>query len=831
MTNINSPYRGLTPYTEADAAYFFGRAQESANLAANLEVARLTIFYGPSGVGKSSVLRAGVMYMLQQRAQENMTAGGRPEIIPVYFNRWQSEPLQGLTHAIFTEVRPFLKETVEVRYTNYESQFAATLAALSEQTDSELLIILDQFEEYFLYHPDEQGPDSFARQFVQAVNRADLRANFMLSVREDALGRLDRFKGQIPFLLDNRLSIEHLNRAAGYEAVTRPLEQYNLDHNTHYTIEPALVETILDQVGRGKVALSKQGANVSEVERRRVEAPYLQLVLDRLWQEVQIEGFNVWKDQEPSTDSPLITIRATTLARLGGVENIVNNYVNESINELWLWEQELAARLFDRLVTLGGRKIALTQDELIQYANADSGRVQALLQKLDRKRLLRSIQSPNGITQYEIFHDVLGQALLAWQTRYQEAQTEVARLAEEQKVRAEVEQHTREAQTQATIERHNNARLRWLLALLASLLVLALFTSWWAYQEQQRANYARATAQVSLSIVATRESEIIAARATTESALQALTKRTQSTILFASGIPTGDTHQGSIYSIKFSPDGKAFASAGTDGTVRIWDLAHLNSEKFLKHSLAVDAIAFSSDGNFIVSAGWDTNIVLWDVKNGLKISSLIGHTDWVTTVDISSNIKQIASGSLDRTIRIWDVGSGKELVRFSGHTGAISEIAFSPDGKTLASGSADSTVRIWDTISGKLLFVGKHDGEVNSVIFSPDGKFLISGGSDGRILVWDVSTGKLMRSLKIFAAVKSLAISHDGMTLANGGSDGTIMIWNIVTGKQIYTLTGSHSSVNSVTFRVDGKLIASGSDDGFIRAWNLVTGEESSILF
>lgn len=92
-----SPYQGLTPYTEADFDYFFGREVESANIAANLGVARLTIFYGPSGVGKSSVLRAGVVHALQQQAQTNFAADGRAELIPVYFNRWQSAPLQGLT--------------------------------------------------------------------------------------------------------------------------------------------------------------------------------------------------------------------------------------------------------------------------------------------------------------------------------------------------------------------------------------------------------------------------------------------------------------------------------------------------------------------------------------------------------------------------------------------------------------------------------------------------------------------------------------------------------------------------------------------------------------
>ena len=117
-----SPYQGLTPYTEADADYFFGREVESVNIVANLGVARLTILYGPSGVGKSSVLRAGVIHRLQQEAQANFAAGGNPELIPVYFNRWQSAPLQGLTQAIAAATQPYLPAIHNSPFTIHHSQ-------------------------------------------------------------------------------------------------------------------------------------------------------------------------------------------------------------------------------------------------------------------------------------------------------------------------------------------------------------------------------------------------------------------------------------------------------------------------------------------------------------------------------------------------------------------------------------------------------------------------------------------------------------------------------------------------------------------------------------
>ena len=66
-----------------------------------------------------------------------------------------------------------------------------------EPPRSELLLVLDQFEEYFLYHPDEDGDGTLAVELPRAVMRENLRANFVVSIREDAYTQLDRFEGRI----------------------------------------------------------------------------------------------------------------------------------------------------------------------------------------------------------------------------------------------------------------------------------------------------------------------------------------------------------------------------------------------------------------------------------------------------------------------------------------------------------------------------------------------------------------------------------------------------------------------------------------------------------
>jgi anion-transporting ArsA/GET3 family ATPase len=113
------PYKGLNPYSEADEPLFFGRETDTENIIDNLEVRRLTIFYGDSGVGKSSVLRAGVAHQLRQRTLENLQKYKMPQSMVVVFPpdppaseqdndgtyfSWQDEPMTALKQQIEKDI-------------------------------------------------------------------------------------------------------------------------------------------------------------------------------------------------------------------------------------------------------------------------------------------------------------------------------------------------------------------------------------------------------------------------------------------------------------------------------------------------------------------------------------------------------------------------------------------------------------------------------------------------------------------------------------------------------------------------------------------------------
>src|SRR5262249_37351286 len=205
----DGPYVGLTPFTEADAEFFFGRERERRIVTTNLLASRLTLVYGPTGVGKSSLLRAGVERQLRVAAAEAVADGRMPESIGVVFRNWRDAPLPAVAERLEETIAgtlgelapepPARDQRLDLLLADWTYRLSARTAELAgdarQPPRTDLLLILDQFEEYFLYHPDEAGDGTFACEFPRAVNVRGLHANFVVAIREDAYTLLDRFEG------------------------------------------------------------------------------------------------------------------------------------------------------------------------------------------------------------------------------------------------------------------------------------------------------------------------------------------------------------------------------------------------------------------------------------------------------------------------------------------------------------------------------------------------------------------------------------------------------------------------------------------------------------
>jgi WD40 repeat protein len=827
--SLTSPFVGLTSYTQENAPFFFGRDAEQRVLISNLRASRLTLLYAQSGAGKSSVLRAGAAAKLAELARRSAEQRGSARHIPVVFSSWRDDPTGELIAEIEKAIGPFLPKPSPPGRT-LERLDEATEAA-SDAAGATLLVVLDQFEEYFLYRPREAPDGRFADELAACINRADLHANFLISIREDAYAGLgDLFQGRIRNVYSNYLHLEHLTREAAREAIEKPITSFNELHPTEapVDIESGLADLILGQLGSDQFAPDQggigrlPGRNGSDPRGGEIAAPYLQLVMKRLWETELTRGSR--------------TLHRATLEKLGGAQTIVRTHVDRALDDLPQEAREAAVDIFHHLVTPSGTKIALAASDLAEYTGRPAAESSTLLERLASSdtRILRPVPPPpgqDGGTRYEISHDLLAPAILDWGGRQRAIRLEREKESAERVARVE----KRRARMFRTLALGSGALL--IIAIVA--LVVAAIAAHTAQRANQNAVHQR---DIAVSDQLINQSQTLGDTDPAISKLESIaawrihpSADARYAMLAAAarpGIAALSGHRGPAYVVAFSRDGKTLASGGADGTVRLWDVADRRpvGKPLTGHTGAVESVAFSRDGKILASGNTDGTVRLWDVATGQQIRRILASRGYaVNSVAFSPNGATVASGGADGTVRLWDVATGHQVRRILVSRGyEIYSVAFSPDGKILASGGADGTVRLWNVATGHQ--IGQplgHTQEIHSVVFSPDGKILASGGGSrsgaGTVRLWDVATGRQIATpLTDTNWISSVAFSPDGKTVASGGADGTVRLWDVTAHRQIGAPFSSHAGVvSSVAFSPDGKTVASSNNDGTVRLWNV----------
>ena len=827
-----SPYVGLVPFREDDADFFFGREPEKEIVTGNLRASRLTILYGASGVGKTSLLRAGVVHDLREQIRETAESGPeRPPVACCIFRAWRDLPLVALADAIGESVAEALGSGATVAPRG-DAPFVDSLRAWTAQVRT-LLVVLDQFEDYFLYHPDEDGDGTFATEFPRALDDPNLRVNFLVSIREDSWAKLDRFEGRIPRLFANYVRVEPLGRDAARRAIEGPIDAWNArlpGDGERYRIEPALADAVLAAAAADRRTLAAGHdpgiAAVAPVNVDAVQPPFLQLVMDKMWQATVDAGEHV--------------LGIERLEALGGAQRIVENHLNDSLAGLTPAEQAVASDVFRFLVTRSRTKIAHSAADLAEWTKRPEPEVRAVLDKLcegESGRILRAVVPPADAgedVRYEIYHDVLAEPVLAWR-------------------------EARRLETERALARRRQRRLAVIaalallgLAIFAGVALLAVFARDAAKHGKQVANAraldATALQQLTInprrSVALAREAAVSVSGNAEENVLRQALSADRLRLVHHLG--------GEVAAVAVSPSGDVIAAAVRPNHVLLLDAGNGGVERQIVTRGAVGEVGFVDGGTRLVTASRQGFAQIWTVPGGDPVTppyrvvaarapdgslelvrlrgdlaAAIAHTRLLAAAPGGRQIAAKVSEP-DGHVRAVLFAQDGSLIRVLPGIG-VGDIAFAPDGRLVATTTlaphARGLVELWDAATGRNLGeLQDAKSGVNAVAFSPNSKRLATGGEDSAVRIWRLD--KKERTYFLFGhtnPVTAIAWSPDGNVVASAGPDQTVLLWRVAgtgAGSLAATLAGNGGPVDGLAFSPGSTRLVTGGEDRTVRIWN-----------
>jgi WD40 repeat protein len=835
------PYRGLRTFDEEHAEFFFGREADVQRLLERLKERPFLSVLGPSGSGKSSLVRAGLVPALRRGALPGSDTWRIAVLRP------GAEPLTMLA-AYLLDLAPggSMQQTVDLLAEDPRTLHLAVARALASRPEDERTVwVIDQFEEVFTLCHDEGHRRAFFDNLLHAAFAPGGKTYVVVTMRADFYPKCATYPELAQGISANQFLAWPMEQWALAEAIEEPARAVGLQ------LEEGLTDQILSDLREAPGAL-----------------PLMEHTLLELWERRR---------------GSMLTLEAYREA--GGVSGSLAKRADLVYEGLPEPERAIARRVLLRLTQPGegteDTRRRATFEELVG-ASEEREPVEHVVSALTHARLLTTGTDPScGDRVVDVSHEALIRGwprLREWldedrtglrtHRRLTEAANEWARSGRDPEA---LYRGVRLAQASEWAERNAGA----MNMLETEFLRDSVDAQERARRRRQRRLRVAAGALAAglvvvavLALLAFRQSRLAKSREIAATALEQLGRDPQLTLLLAiEAYETAPTAQAEAavrralvnshlrrvipvgrgeIPVDVSPDGTLIATGAGPGRVTLWDRASGRRLAVLKDPEGervregkppgdfpgFAAISFSPDGKRLLSGDPGR---IWSIPDGrlvtrLNTPGLAPPGGW--TPDGRFVLTQASRG----VARLWDASTGTVRAQFRSSTERpprdidfFTAAALSPDGLHVALEDR-AAVRVVRVSSGETVrvFAGRLDGPFSTHPFSRDGRRLLVGDERERIRVFDVASGRLLRFLPSPQGLGDVSFSPDGKRVLTGGVVGA-RIWDVAGGQRL-ELSGHAGAVLGVSFSSDGKLALTASEDNTARVWDAETGRVLAVL-
>lgn len=802
MVTVQNPFKGLRPFQEADTADFFGREALVEHLLGILDnpttPTRLLTVIGPSGSGKSSAIRAGLIPALRRGMLPGSETWFIAQMTP------GDDPFKAL-EAMMLQVAVSAPPSLLDWLKSSDQGLLDTVKKIVPMDNVQVVLFIDQFEEVFTLVEDESVRRAFLMNLYEAATHPESPLRIILALRADYYDRPLLYTDFGALVRAHTEVVLPLSPAELELAIAGPAERAGLQ------IERGLVPAIVASVSHQPGAL-----------------PLLQYALTEL--------FERRKDDVLTLES---------YHEIGGIAGALARRAETVYEELDEAAKGAARQLFLQIVAAGDgmeevrRRVTLRA--LLDSAH-DEKLMQQVIDVFGRYRLLAFDREPETrMPTIEIAHEALireWRQLREWldsnrddlrmYRRLAVATTDWVRADRDSSYLARgsrLAQFTALAEAgtvtlnddekafvQASIALRQQTinRLRAFVSVLVIALLATLILAGIAINREQQAQRAEAAALAERDR-ADQQARISQSR---ELAITALTEDQPDLSLLLSlealrAAQTFEARSSLLSTLQAEPRQFAFLHGHTD---------------------AVRAVAWRMDGTLVASGGRDTTIQLWSAETRQPAGApLTGHEDWINALAFDPGGGYLASASADGTVRLWDVEAGEQIQVFTDEDAPVWGLAFSADGAQIAASTAAGGILRWEVETGELIGepLVSHQGIVYGVAFSADGQWLASVGDDNTVRLWrlDGESAKAEEIITHDNWVLTAAFSPDSSILASAGADGMIVLWDMQNARELHRITSGHNDwIRHLTFDPLGYVLASAGADGSVRLWDVPGG-------